>query len=133
MNVKEASNKQILENIEFKNLQTIIGLKIGEKYDESNIKSLRYGSVILMMDADVDGSHIKGLFINMINHFWPSLLKIKGFIKMFITPVIKIKKGTKTLSFYSREEFSKYKSDYTYIKYYKVWVQVLQMKQKNIL
>lgn len=119
LNVKEASNKQILENIEFKNLQTIIGLKIGEKYDESNIKSLRYGSVILMMDADVDGSHIKGLFINMINHFWPSLLKIKGFIKMFITPVIKIKKGTKTLSFYSREEFSKYKGDYTYIKYYK--------------
>ena len=40
-----------------------------------------------MMDADVDGSHIKGLFINMLDYFWPSLLQIDGFIKIFITPM----------------------------------------------
>ena len=46
-----------------------------------------------MTDQDSDGSHIKGLIINFILHFWPSLFKLKGFLKEFVTPLIKATKG----------------------------------------
>ena len=39
---------------------------------------------------DHDGSHIKGLVINFIHHFWPSLLKLDGFMNEFITPIVKV-------------------------------------------
>ena len=45
-----------------------------------------------MTDQDLDGSHIKGLLLNFFEHFWPSLLKKKGFLKEFVTPIIKIGK-----------------------------------------
>lgn len=124
LNVREATKSQISNNEEFVNLQKIIGLEIGKVYTSDTIKSLRYGSIILMMDADVDGSHIKGLFINMIDYFWPSLLQIKGFIKVFITPMIKATLKNETIEFYSMSDYIKWKNktvnhkNYT-IKYYK--------------
>ena len=42
----------------------------------SDTRALRYGSVMIMADQDVDGSHIKGLFINFIQNYWPSLFKM---------------------------------------------------------
>lgn len=45
---------------------------------------------MVMADQDHDGSHIKGLIINFIAHFWPSLFKMRGFIKQFVTPIIKV-------------------------------------------
>jgi len=45
---------------------------------------------MLMTDQDYDGSHIKGLFINMIAHFWPALLRKNGFLEEFITPIVKV-------------------------------------------
>jgi len=72
LNVREASNKQIMENPEIQNLIKILGIQIGKKYD--NLSNLRYGRVMIMTDQDHDGSHIKGLLINFIHHFWPSLL-----------------------------------------------------------
>ena len=50
------------------------GLQYGKKYD--SVKSLRYGKLMIMTDQDQDGSHIKGLIINFIHHFWPDLLKV---------------------------------------------------------
>lgn len=47
---------------------------------------------MIMADQDIDGSHIKGLIINFIHHFWPSLIKYKGFVKEFVTPLIKATK-----------------------------------------
>jgi DNA topoisomerase II len=52
----------------------IVGLQIGKKYED--LKSLRYGSIMIMSDQDTDGSHIKGLVINFIHSFWPSLFQI---------------------------------------------------------
>ena len=42
-------------------------------------KDLRYGKILILTDADVDGSHIKGLLINLFSVFWPELLEIPGF------------------------------------------------------
>ena len=72
---------------------------MGTKYTKDNLNSLRYGSIMLMMDADVDGSHIKGLFINFLEYFWPSLLKIDGFLKVLVTPVVKASRGSRYFIF----------------------------------
>ena len=50
-------------------------LQSGKVYDD--VKQLRYGHVMIMADQDHDGSHIKGLFINFIHSFWPSLLQVR--------------------------------------------------------
>lgn len=124
LNVREASHKQIINNKEFINLKKIIGLSTKKIYDENNISELRYGSIMLMMDADVDGSHIKGLFINLIHYYWPSLLKIKGFIKVFITPIVKVTYKNKIESFYTNKQYEDWKKktqnyDKWNVKYYK--------------
>lgn len=123
LNVREATKKKIAENEEFVNLQKIIGLQINKEYTEENINELRYGKIILMMDADVDGSHIKGLFINMIDYFWPSLMKIDNFLNIFITPMIKATKGNDVIEFFSTSSYNKWKSNNQnsnyQIKYYK--------------
>jgi len=67
LNVREATHAQIMKNDEIKNVVEILGLKFGEHYDESNIKTLRYGHLMIMADQDHDGSHIKGLVINFIH------------------------------------------------------------------
>ena len=95
LNVRDAKIQQITENEEITNIIKILGLNYAKKYDnqceegENQIKSLRYGKVMLMTDQDTDGSHIKGLFINFIHHYWPNLLKI-GFLEEFITPIVKV-------------------------------------------
>lgn len=58
-----------------------------------------------MSDQDTDGSHIKGLVINFIHHFWPSLFKMAGFVKQFITPLLKVFKGNNSISFYTMNDF----------------------------
>jgi DNA topoisomerase-2 len=68
-------------------LLQIMGLKPGMEYTDT--KPLRYGHLMVMADQDYDGSHIKGLVLNFIHHFWPSLLKIPGFMLEFITPIVK--------------------------------------------
>lgn len=69
-----------------------------------------------------DGSHIKGLLINMFDSFWPELLKM-DFIYEFITPIVKIKKGNKQKYFYRLDEYKKWKNNNNtsgwFIKYYK--------------
>ncbi|KAF1329649.1 DNA topoisomerase 2, partial [Globisporangium splendens] len=105
LNVREASHAQILKNEEIQNIVKILGLKYGQKYEST--KSLRYGHLMIMADQDHDGSHIKGLVINFIHHFWPSLLQIDGFIQEFITPIVKCTKGkNNTKVFYTIPEYN---------------------------
>ncbi|XP_006619463.1 DNA topoisomerase 2 isoform X2 [Apis dorsata] len=124
LNVREATHKQILENAEINNLIKILGLQYKKKYEtREDLKTLRYGKMMIMTDQDQDGSHIKGLLINFIHHNWPSLLKL-NFVEEFITPIVKATKGNQVLSFFSMPEFNKWKSEtenfHTYkIKYYK--------------
>ncbi|CAK1585943.1 unnamed protein product [Parnassius mnemosyne] len=124
LNVRDASHKQVLENVEINNLIKILGLVYKKKYNSvDDLKALRYGKVMIMADQDQDGSHIKGLIINFIHHNWPELLKLP-FLEEFITPIVKATKKDKEISFYSLPEFEEWKREtenyHTYnIKYYK--------------
>ena len=90
LNVREASHKQIMENKEITDLVKIMGLTYKKKYESlDDMKSLRYGKIMIMTDQDQDGSHIKGLLINFVHHNWPSLLKLP-FLEEFITPIVKV-------------------------------------------
>lgn len=95
LNVREASHKSITANAEIQNIVRIMGLEYGKKYTDT--KGLRYGHLMIMADQDHDGSHIKGLVLNFLHHFWPTLLSIPGFLKEFITPIVKAVPNTSTL------------------------------------
>lgn len=116
LNVREATLKQQLNNEEIKNLKEIIGLKNGEVYTEENIKTLRYGGILILADQDVDGSHIKGLVMNFIQYYWPSLAKITGFTQSMYTPIIKaFKKSDHKLEnpviFYTLTDYDNWKTE----------------------
>lgn len=91
LNVREASINQLHENTEIKALKSILGLEARTKHPD--LKTLRYGRVMIMADQDHDGSHIKGLVINLFHSCWPGLQQMPGFLKEFITPIVKVSKG----------------------------------------
>ena len=126
LNVREASINQINNNQEIIDIKKILGLKSGQIYNSSNINELRYGSVMIMTDADEDGSHIKGLIINFFDYFYPSLLEINGFMKILVTPLVKATnaKNTSVLNFANLRAYGIWKektigSENWKIKYYK--------------
>ena len=87
-------------------MAAILGLQFGKEY--TSVKGLRYGHLMIMADQDHDGSHIKGLVINFLHTFWPSLLKVPGFMQEFITPIVKCSKGSEVLSFYTMPQYTKW-------------------------
>jgi DNA topoisomerase-2 len=118
-NVRDSSVAQLTSNQEFNDLKKILGLQQGKEY--TNVSELRYGRLMIMTDADNDGSHIKGLILNMIHYFWPSLLKL-NFVVSMVTPIIKATKGSETKSFYTDSAFRSWYGDGKNgwrIKYYK--------------
>jgi DNA topoisomerase-2 len=121
LNVRDATAAQLLKNEEINNLKKILGLQQGKEYKD--LKNLRYGGIIIFTDADNDGSHIKGLIINFIHAFWPSLLKFDTFMTSIITPIVKVTKGNKSVAFYTNQEFIEWKNTNNTsswnIKYYK--------------
>jgi len=111
-NVRDASVKQVTENEEFSSLKKIIGLQHGKVYN--SLRELRYGRLMIMTDADLDGSHIKGLVLNMIHVYWPSLIEL-GFVVSMVTPVIKEGKTW----FFTEDEYRKHGLGQGPTKYYK--------------
>jgi len=98
-NVRDASVKQLMENKEFNELKKILGLQQDKEYE--SLDELRYGRLMVMTDADHDGSHIKGLLLNMVETFWPSLIGL-GFMVSLVTPIIRATKGSSQIeSFYT--------------------------------
>ena len=75
------------------------------KIPHTSAKELRYGKILILTDADHDGSHIKGLIFNALHYLCPSLVNIAGIFTAMITPILKIKKGTKMVSFYTQSDF----------------------------
>jgi DNA topoisomerase-2 len=113
LNVRGETTKKISENKEIAEIKKILGLETGKKYlsIEDVHKSLRYGKVLFMTDQDLDGSHIKGLGINLFQSEWPTLASIPGFIGFMNTPILKAKKGTTELNFYNDGEYNTWKEE----------------------
>eukprot|EP00747_Dinoflagellata_sp_TGD_P131249 gnl/TRDRNA2_/TRDRNA2_174938_c5_seq6.p1 gnl/TRDRNA2_/TRDRNA2_174938_c5~~gnl/TRDRNA2_/TRDRNA2_174938_c5_seq6.p1 ORF type:complete len:1372 (-),score=438.03 gnl/TRDRNA2_/TRDRNA2_174938_c5_seq6:62-4120(-) len=124
LNVRDATFKQMMANEEIQNLMKIVGLDMNKEYEadeNGQVNGLRYGSIMIMTDQDADGSHIKGLLINLIHSWWPSLARIPGFLKEFFTPIVKATKGrSQQISFYTIPEYEKWKQDHENGKGYKL-------------
>ena len=125
MNVRGEAVKKVAENKEIAEIKKILGLETGKVYNtiEDVHKNLRYSKVVFMTDQDLDGSHIKGLCINLFQNEWASLTHIPGFIGFMNTPILKAKKGNQELKFYNEGEYEQWKSNSEtkgwVIKYYK--------------
>jgi len=111
LNVRGEAPKKISENKEIADIKKILGLEMGKTYGsiEDVNKSLRYGKVMVMTDQDLDGSHIKGLCINLFHSEWASLTKIPGFISFMNTPILRAKKGQEVKLFYNEGEYQSWK------------------------
>ena len=120
LNVKDISQEKFNKNEELTAIKAILGLRQGSKYKDK--KELRYGRVMIMADQDHDGSHIKGLLMNLFHTEWPELLQL-GFLCSLATPLLKASRRSESISFYSNGEFDAWKeanstAGWT-IKYYK--------------
>ena len=127
LNVRGEPTKKINDNKEIMEIKKILGLETGKTYatPEEIAKHLRYGRVLFVTDADLDGNHIKGLGINLFQSEWPSLCEIPGFLGFMNTPILKARKGTQELLFYNQGEYDAWKQTENHslttwnIKYYK--------------
>ena len=121
LNVKDTSDAKVEHTKEIAELKKIIGLTSGKKY--TDVKDLRYGSIMIMTDQDLDGSHIRGLLINLFHELWHELIAIPGFLTYMATPIVKANKGKENRMFYSQYEYEQWRagegSKGWKVKYYK--------------
>lgn len=121
LNVKDSSVRKVEQTEEIANLKKILGLESGKEYKDT--RSLRYGRILIMTDQDYDGSHIRGLLINVFHELWHSLFQIPGFITYMATPIVKATKGNKVVPFYTQYDYEEWrKTDESRgwkVKYYK--------------
>ena len=123
-NVRGEKATRILENKEIHEIKQILGLETGKLYTAPSAKRLlRYGKILFMTDQDLDGSHIKGLGINLFDSEWQTLIGIPDFIGFMNTPILKARKGGQELVFYNDGEYEQWKEANSTkgwtIKYYK--------------
>lgn len=111
LNVRGEKAVKVNENKEIAAIKKILGLESGKTYDSlADVNArLRYGRIMIMTDQDLDGSHIKGLCINLFHSEWESLTRIPGFICFMNTPILRAKKGTQTQLFYNDGEYEAWK------------------------
>ena len=103
LNVEKANPSKVLSSEEITNMITVIGTGIGEQFDPEKV---RYGKVIIMTDADVDGEHIKTLLLTFFFRFMPQLIE-NGHIFAAMPPLYRIRKGQKDIYVYDDNELKK--------------------------
>ena len=125
-NIRGENVSKIAENKEITEIKQILGLEHGKTYSANDVSTkLRYGKLLFMTDQYLDGSHIKGLGINMIDSEWSSLIQIPNFIGYMNTPILKATKGKEMLEFYNNGEYLNWRENLAQdskkwsIKYYK--------------
>jgi len=100
LNVEKAGAHRVFDNEEILALVKSIGTNIGEAFD---INKLRYGKIIIMTDADVDGQHIKTLLLTFFFRYTPALIENKH-IYAAVVPLYRVRKGNQSIYVYSDEE-----------------------------
>jgi len=123
-NVRGETLKRINENKEVIEIKQILGLESGKTYTKETVENcLRYNSVLFMTDQDLDGSHIKGLGLNLFQSQWNSLSTLDNFLGFMNTPILKAKKNGQEKLFYNEGEYKLWKQSNDtkgwHIKYYK--------------
>ena len=108
LNVERARLDRILTNNELKSLIIALGTNIGEMF---NIEKLRYSKVIIMTDADVDGSHIRTLLLTLFFRYFPDLIN-NGNIYIAQPPLYSIKKGKEMTWLYTDNDLTAYKKQH---------------------
>jgi DNA gyrase subunit B len=108
LNVEKAMQHKIYENEEIKNIFTALGVTMGTEEDskELNLEKLRYHKIIIMCDADVDGSHIETLLMTFFFRYMPELIN-RGNVYIATPPLYLIKKGKTQRYCWSEEERKK--------------------------
>jgi DNA topoisomerase II len=92
-------------NNEIKSILKITGLKIGVKV--KSVKDLRFGKIVILSDADLDGFHIRGLLINFFGYFWPELFEL-GIIYFMNTPLVIATTKNKEQEFFTDESYEEW-------------------------
>jgi DNA topoisomerase II len=107
LNVKDTADSKVEHTKEIAELKKILGLQSGKQY--TSTAELRYGSIMIMTDQDYDGSHIRGLLINLFHELWHELIAIPGFLTYMATPIVKATKGKVTKNFYSQFDYEEWR------------------------
>jgi DNA gyrase subunit B len=108
MNVSQASIKEVLENQEFADIMSSIGLAIGQKVEPKN-HDLRYSKIVFLADSDVDGGHINTLLTNFFFTFWPEMFEM-GMIQIAKAPLFEVVTDKGTIYCESPDELEKLKN-----------------------
>ena len=97
LNVEKAMQHKIFENEEIKNIYTALGVRIGTEEDSKalNLEKLRYHKIIIMCDADVDGSHIETLILTCLFRYMKELIE-NGYVYIATPPLYQVEKGAKS-------------------------------------
>jgi DNA gyrase subunit B len=105
LNVEKAMEYKIYENEEIKNIFTALGVSRGVEGDDKalNMKNLRYHKVVIMCDADIDGSHITTLILTFFFRYMRELIE-NGYIYIATPPLYLVKKGTKSTYAWNEEQ-----------------------------
>ena len=106
MNVSQASIKEVLDNQEFADIMSSVGLVIGQKVDP---KELRYSKIVFLADSDVDGGHINTLLTNFFFTFWPEMFEM-GMIQIAKAPLFEVVTDKGTIYCESTDELEKLKA-----------------------
>ena len=105
LNVEKAQEHKIYENEEIKNMITALGVTFGTEEDQKalNMKKLRYHKVIIMTDADVDGSHIRTLILTFFFRYMRELIE-QGYVYIALPPLYLLKRGKEERYCWNEEE-----------------------------
>jgi len=105
LNVEKAMQHKVFENEEIRNIFTALGVTIGTEEDSKalNLEKLRYHKVVIMCDADVDGSHIATLILTFFFRYMKELIE-SGYVYIATPPLYLVKKGAKKAYAWSDQE-----------------------------
>ena len=113
LNVEKAQQHRVFENEEIRNIYTALGVSVGTEEDSKalNLEKLRYHKIIIMCDADVDGSHISTLILTFFFRYMRELVEA-GNIYIATPPLYLVKKGNKKVYAWDDKERDNYAKDF---------------------